>query len=95
MAPTRCTGTKHDLAEFKRLQDRINAMYVDKLDGLVDTAFYERMSNQWREEQSCCQREIERHQNADKSYKDEGVALHLLDAGLPTIQQTARKNAAC
>jgi hypothetical protein len=50
------------LAEFKRLQDRINAMYVDKLDGLVDTAFYERMSNQWREEQSRCQREIERHQ---------------------------------
>ncbi len=33
------------------------------------------MSNQWREEQNCCQREIGRHQNADKSYKDEGVAL--------------------
>jgi hypothetical protein len=32
-------------------------------------------SNQWREEQNRCQREIERHQNADKSYKDEGVAL--------------------
>jgi hypothetical protein len=31
--------------EFKRLQDRINAMYVDKLDGLVETAFFERMSN--------------------------------------------------
>ena len=50
-------------------------MYVDKLDGLVDTAFYEKMSNQWREEQNRCRREIERHQNADKSYKDEGVAL--------------------
>ena len=33
------------------------------------------MSNQWREEEALCQREIERHQNADKSYKDEGVAL--------------------
>ena len=33
------------------------------------------MSNQWREEQNRCQREIERHQNADKSYMDEGVAL--------------------
>ncbi len=41
----------------------------------MDTAFYERMSNQWREEQNRCQREIERHRNADKSYKDEGVAL--------------------
>jgi site-specific DNA recombinase len=50
-------------------------MYVDKLDGLVATAFYERMSNQWREEQNRCQREIERRQNADKSYLDEGVAL--------------------
>jgi site-specific DNA recombinase len=37
-------------AEYKRLQDRINAMYVDKLDGLIDTAFFEKMSNQWREE---------------------------------------------
>jgi site-specific DNA recombinase len=50
-------------------------MYVDKLDGLVDTAFFEKMSNQWREEQNRCQREIERHQNADKSYLSEGVAL--------------------
>ena len=50
-------------------------MYVDKLDGLVETAFFDRMSNQWREEQARCQREIERHQNADKSYLDEGVAL--------------------
>jgi site-specific DNA recombinase len=58
-----------------RLNDRIHAMYVDKLDGLVDTAFFEKMSNQWREEQNRCQREIERHQNADKSYLDEGVAL--------------------
>ena len=50
-------------------------MYVDKLDGLVDIAFYDRMSNRWREDQNCCQREIERRQNADKSYLDEGVAL--------------------
>ena len=28
-----------------------------------------------REEQNRCQREIARHQNADKSYKDEGIAL--------------------
>ena len=61
--------------ECKRLNDRIHAMYVDKLDGLVDTAFFEKMSNQWREEQNRCQREIDRHQNADKSYLDEGVAL--------------------
>ena len=61
--------------EHKRLQDRIHAIYVDKLDGLIDTAFFDKMSNQWREEQNRCQREIDRHQNADKSYLDEGVQL--------------------
>ncbi len=61
--------------EVKRLNERIHAMYVDKLDGLVDTAFFEKMSNQWREEQSRCQREIERHQNADKSYLGDGIEL--------------------
>src|SRR5215211_2314051 len=62
-------------AEYKRLQDRINAMYVDKLDGFVDTAFFDKLSNQWREEQSRCLREIERHQSADQCYMDEGVQL--------------------
>ena len=50
-------------------------MYVDKLDGIVDTAFFEKMSNQWRDEQNLCLREIERHQNADQSYMEEGVQL--------------------
>jgi site-specific DNA recombinase len=62
-------------AEHKRLHERIHAMYVDKLDGLVDAAFFERMSNQWREEQNRCLGEIERLQAADRSYMDEGVQL--------------------
>jgi site-specific DNA recombinase len=33
------------------------------------------MSNQWREDQSRCQREIERQQKADESYLEEGVQL--------------------
>ena len=37
-------------AECKRLDDRIHAMYADKLDGLIDAAFFQKMSNQWREE---------------------------------------------
>ena len=53
---------KRHQAEYKRLQDRIDAMYVDKLDGVVDTVFFEKMSNQWREEQNRCLREIDRHQ---------------------------------
>jgi site-specific DNA recombinase len=62
-------------AEYRRLQERINVMYVDKLDGVVGTAFFEKMSTQWRDEQKGCLREIERHQSADQSYMEEGVQL--------------------
>jgi site-specific DNA recombinase len=50
-------------------------MYVDKLDGRVDAAFFDKMSAEWRAEQERCQREIDRHQEADKSYMDEGVQI--------------------
>jgi site-specific DNA recombinase len=62
-------------SEYDRLQNRIHAMYVDKLDGKVDGVFFERMSGEWRGEQECCQRDIERHQTADQSYLEEGVRL--------------------
>jgi site-specific DNA recombinase len=61
--------------EHRRLQGRLDAMYIDKLDGRVDATFYERMSTSWREEQTRCLQEIERHQGANKSYMDEGVRL--------------------
>jgi DNA invertase Pin-like site-specific DNA recombinase len=62
-------------AECSRLDDRVHAMYADKLDGLINAAFFQKMSNQWREEQDRCRRDIERHRNADRSYLSEGVAL--------------------
>src|ERR1700733_5106779 len=45
---------KRHQAEYNRLNDCIHALYVDKLDGLVDMAFYDRMSNRWCEEQNRC-----------------------------------------
>jgi DNA invertase Pin-like site-specific DNA recombinase len=62
-------------ADYDRLRARTHAMYVDKLDGKVDAAFFERMSAEWRVEQDRCLREIERHQAADQSYLEEGVRL--------------------
>jgi len=61
--------------EHKRLGDRINAMYLDKLDGRVDDTFFDKTSAQWREEQNRCLREIERHQSAEQSYMDEGIQI--------------------
>jgi site-specific DNA recombinase len=62
-------------AEYERLQSRIHAMYLDKLDGRIDSAFFERMSEEWRSEQNRCTREISWHQSADQSYLEEGVRL--------------------
>ena len=62
-------------AEYDRLQSRMHAMYVDKLDRKVDGAFFERMAAEWRAEQDRCLREIERHRAADQSYLEEGVRL--------------------
>ena len=66
---------KRHQGEYKRLDDRSRAMYVDKLDGIVEAAFYDKMSNQWREKQSRCQREIDRLQTVNQSYMDEGVQI--------------------
>lgn len=35
-------------AEYRRLQNRIDAMYLDKLDGRIDTAFFDSKSADWR-----------------------------------------------
>ena len=50
-------------------------MYVDKLDGRIDEGFYKRMRRQWRDEQERCERDIERHRNADDSYMDQGIQI--------------------
>ncbi|MES0056590.1 zinc ribbon domain-containing protein [Mesorhizobium sp. M0078] len=61
--------------EYKRLEDRLHAMYLDKLDGRIDNAFYDRMSAQWRTEQTRLLREIERHGSAEESYMEDGIRL--------------------
>jgi hypothetical protein len=60
-------------AEYKRLDDRIHAMFVDKLDGKIGGDFYDRFACEWREEQRRLLHEVDRHQQADESYMDEGV----------------------
>ncbi len=62
-------------AEYNRLLGRMDTMYLDKLDGRIDAAFFDRMAAQWRDEQGRCLRDIEQHQNANQSYLDEGIRL--------------------
>jgi site-specific DNA recombinase len=50
-------------------------MYVDKLDGRVDTVFFDRKAVEWRSEQGGLMRAIEEHQTANQTYLDEGIRL--------------------
>ncbi len=61
--------------EYRRLQNRLDAMYVDKLDGKIDEGFYDRKAGEWRSEQDRLLRSIEEHQAANRTYLDEGVQL--------------------
>ena len=62
-------------AEYARLQNRLDAMYVDKLDGRIAAASFDRMAAGWRGEQATCLRSIEQHQSANQSYMAEGIEL--------------------
>ena len=62
-------------AEHAKLQARLDAMYLDKLDGKIGQEFFERMSSEWRIRQSRCLHDIERHQQADQSYTAEGIRI--------------------
>ncbi len=62
-------------ADYARHQKRLDAMYVDKLDGRIDGATFDRMATSWRSEQAECLQSIEQHQAANQSYMAEGVRL--------------------
>ncbi len=62
-------------AEYGRLENRISAMYVDKLDRKVGARFFDQKSAEWREEQRDILKAMDQHSMAAQSYMEEGVAL--------------------
>ena len=81
-------------AEYDRLQDRIDAMYVDKLDGRIDTDFFDRKAAEWRAEQQKCLELIREDQDANQTYFEEGIRLLELaeQAGRLFRQQPSTEN---
>jgi hypothetical protein len=62
-------------AEYQRLQNRLDVMYIDKLDGKIDAAFYDQKASEWRVEQSRILDAVAGHHHANQAYLDEGVKL--------------------
>ena len=50
-------------------------MYDDKLDGKISAEFFDRRAAEWRVEQTRLLRCMEDHQNANKTYFEEGLNL--------------------
>jgi hypothetical protein len=55
------TFVEEQLSQSIRLTDLSGVVGVDKLDGRIDSAFFDRMAAQWRDEQDRCLREVEQH----------------------------------
>ena len=61
--------------EYTKRQNRIDQMYVDKLDGNITQEFYDQKSNEWRNEQVAIRHKIEIHENANCCYIEEDVRI--------------------
>ena len=79
--------------DYKRLENRLDSMYVDKLDGKISEAFFEEKSKAWREEQKKILAKMDMLQNASQSYIEEGIQLLELaqNAGFLFMKQSAHE----
>lgn len=86
--------TKEDLmAEIKRLVRRMDRLYDDKLDELIDEDFYRRKYKNLKEEKENIEKSLNRHNSADNAYFDLGAAIYdLCQKGALLYQKSDQNN---
>jgi site-specific DNA recombinase len=62
-------------AQRKKLMNRMEKLYVDKLDEVISASFYAEKKVEWQKEIDNLHAMIGRHQKANASYMDSGIAL--------------------
>ena len=79
--------------EYSILQNRIDKIYVDKLDDKISEEFYQKCLDQWRGEQDQILERIKAHQNANVNYFEKGLNIFELanKAYSLYLQQTAEE----
>ena len=60
---------------YAGLQRRIDTAYEDKLDGQLSPASFQEKANGWRQDMAHIRSDLSRHENADRAYTEEGIAL--------------------
>ncbi len=78
--------------ECARLQRRLDQMYVDKLDGLIDADTYSRNARQWQEDLRAHRRAMSKHDDAKQSYLEEGLLILSLAQEAPDLFEKATRD---
>jgi site-specific DNA recombinase len=58
--------------EHRRIQERLERMYEDKLDGRIDNDFYDKKAAEYRNEQARITRDLQAHGSANQLYMEDG-----------------------
>ena len=80
--------------QYRRLQNRLHQMYVDKIDGMLpDPVLYEKQAATWRQEQAAIQQKLDSLRGADQAYLNQCVQLLELVQRAVTLyeKQTAKE----
>lgn len=75
-------------ARYAKLQNRIDQIYLDKLDGEIEETFYRKNVTAWRSEQTDLLEKIARHQKADENYIEQGIKLLEIAMNATNIYRT-------
>jgi len=62
-------------AEHSKIQNRLDKLYEDRLDGFIEPAFFERKAQEWRQAQKRLTDQIGEHQDSHRNYFQDGVRL--------------------
>ena len=69
------TAIKGLHARYEKLKNRLDQIYLDKLDGEIEDAFYRRCVKEWQDEQVDIRAQIARHEAANNNYIEQGIRL--------------------
>ena len=62
-------------AEHGKIQNRLDKLYEDRLDGFIEPAFFERKAQEWKQAQKRLTDQIAEHHDSNHNYFQDGVRL--------------------
>ena len=61
--------------QYNKLQRRLDRIYMNKLDEVVTTEFYQEKTNEWKNEQNSILVNINKHKDANTNYFEKGIKI--------------------